>query len=99
MTLIDDGHVDGYLHPMSEYSIATAKDQLPRLIDRMLDGETVTITRRGKPVARVVPIEPPASALPYKIDLDWLRSVREAASTGVEPTIDTVKAMRDDYRY
>lgn len=84
---------------MSEYSIATVKDQLPRIIDRMLDGEPVVITRRGKPVARVVPIEPAASTSPQKIDLEWLRSVREAASTGVAPTVDTVKAMRDDYRY
>jgi prevent-host-death family protein len=84
---------------MSEYSIATAKDQLPRLIDRMLDGEPVVITRRGKPVARVVPIEPATVTPTQKIDLDWLRSIREVASTGVAPTIDTVKAMRDDYRY
>lgn len=84
---------------MSEYSIATVKNQLPRIIDRMLDGEPVVITRRGKPVARVVPIEPAAVTPPQKIDLDWLRSIREAASTGVAPTVDTVKAMRDDYRY
>ena len=84
---------------MSEYSIATVKDQLPRIIDRMLDGEPVIITRRGKPVAHVVPIEPAVAAHPHKIDLEWLRSVREAASTGVAPTIDTVQAMRDDYRY
>lgn len=83
---------------MSEYSIATAKDQLPRLIDRMLDGEPVVITRRGRPVARVVPIEPTPKPQP-KIDLEWLRSVRAAASTGVEPTVDVVRAMRDDYRY
>ena len=84
---------------MSEYSIATVKDQLPRIIDRMLDGEPVVITRRGRPVARVVPIEPTVATPPHKIDLDWLRNVRDAASTGVAPTIDTVKAMRDDYRY
>ena len=84
---------------MTEYSIAAAKDHLPRLIDRMLDGESVTITRRGKPVARVVAIESERSAMPYKVDLDWLQSVRAAASTGLEPTTDTVKAMRDDYRY
>ncbi len=83
---------------MSEYSIANAKDQLPRLIDRMLDGESVVITRRGRPVARVVPIEVAPAPQP-RIDLAWLRAVREAASTGVKPTIDTVRAMRDEYRY
>lgn len=84
---------------MSEYSIATAKDQLPRLIDRMLEGETVVITRRGRPVARVVPIEPATAAPQPPIDLEWLRSIRESVSTGVKPTVDTVRAMRDDYRY
>ncbi len=83
---------------MSEYSIANAKDQLPRLIDRMLDGEPVVITRRGRPVARVVPIEPELTTQP-KIDLAWLRKIREASSTGVKPTDDAVRAMRDDYRY
>lgn len=36
---------------MSETSIAEAKAQLTRLIHRAEQGETVHITRRGKPVA------------------------------------------------
>lgn len=96
---IDDGHLDSYLDCMTEYSIAEAKNQFPRLIDRMLDGDLVTITRRGKPVAQIVPIDPQSETRPTPIDGVWLRSIREAASTGVEPTVDTVKAMRDDYRY
>ncbi|MBU1345498.1 MAG: type II toxin-antitoxin system prevent-host-death family antitoxin [Alphaproteobacteria bacterium] len=84
---------------MSEYSIAHAKDQLPRLIDRMLNGEAVVITRRGRPVARVVPIDPVTADLPHKIDLEWLRSIREAAKTETSGVTDTVKAMREDYRY
>jgi prevent-host-death family protein len=95
---MDNGHQDGYLVGMSEYSIATAKDTLPRLIDRMLEGEPVVITRRGRPVARVVPIEPETAPQP-KVDIAWLRKVREASSTGVAPTADAVRAMRDDYRY
>lgn len=83
---------------MSEYSIAMAKDQLPRIIDRMLDGEAVTITRRGRPVARVIPIEPERPAT-RRIDVQALRRLREAGSTGKTPVIDTVQAMRDDYRY
>ncbi len=34
---------------MSEYSVVEAKAHLSRLIDRALAGESVTITRRGKP--------------------------------------------------
>lgn len=33
-----------------------AKTQLARLLDRVASGETLTITRRGRPVARLVPV-------------------------------------------
>lgn len=49
---------------MGEDSIATARDQRPRLIDRRRDGVSVTITRRGKAVARVVAIDPATDAPP-----------------------------------
>ena len=40
---------------MATYSVADAKNQLPRLIDRALQGEEVVITRRGKPVIELRP--------------------------------------------
>ena len=33
-----------------------AKTHLSRLLDRVAAGETMTITRRGRPVARLVPV-------------------------------------------
>jgi prevent-host-death family protein len=33
-----------------------AKTQLPRLLDSVESGETVTITRHGRPIAKIVPI-------------------------------------------
>ena len=33
-----------------------AKTHLPRLLDRVAHGESLTITRHGKPVARLVPV-------------------------------------------
>jgi len=33
-----------------------AKTHLPQLLDRVAQGESLTITRHGKPVARLVPI-------------------------------------------
>ena len=35
-----------------------AKTHLPALLERVAQGETITITKHGKPVARLVPIEP-----------------------------------------
>ena len=37
-----------------------AKTHLPRLLERVEHGETITITRHGKPIARLVPAEPTA---------------------------------------
>ena len=34
-----------------------AKTHLPRLLDRVARGESLTITRHGQPVARLVPVE------------------------------------------
>jgi len=43
---------------MTTYSVAVAKNTLPKLIDRALKGEEVIITRRGKPVVELRPTSP-----------------------------------------
>ena len=43
---------------MAEYSVADAKNNLPKLIDRALKGEEVIITRRGKAVVELRPASP-----------------------------------------
>ena len=42
---------------MAEASVGSyeAKTHLPQLLDRVEHGETIVITRHGKPVARLVP--------------------------------------------
>jgi prevent-host-death family protein len=40
---------------MASYSVAEAKNRLPSLIDKALEGEDVVITRHGKPVAELRP--------------------------------------------
>ncbi len=40
---------------MSTYSVAEAKNRLPSLIDKAIEGEEVAITRYGKPVAELRP--------------------------------------------
>ena len=41
---------------MDEIGAYEAKTQLPKLLDRVARGESLTITRHGKPVARLVPV-------------------------------------------
>jgi prevent-host-death family protein len=62
--------------PMTEYSVADAKNKLPRLIDRALGGEEVVITRRGKPVIELKPVSqrPSSQTGTY----EWLRARRDA---------------------
>ena len=38
---------------VTSYSVAEAKNTLPKLIDGALQGEEVVITRHGKPVAEL----------------------------------------------
>lgn len=61
---------------MTSYSVADAKNTLPKLIDRALQGEEVVITRHGKPVAELKPVarQPAASTVTYA----WLRSRRHS---------------------
>jgi len=82
---------------MTAYSVAQAKNTLPRLIDRALQGEEVIITRHGKPVAELRAVqqlpEPPRGTL------EWLRAHTRARPgvglTSVE-ILDLVYESKDD---
>ena len=41
---------------MEQIGAYEAKTHLPRLLDRVARGESLTITRHGKPIARLVPV-------------------------------------------
>jgi len=81
---------------MTHYSVAEAKNNLPRLLDRMLAGEQVVITRRGKPIARLEPDTKPDVG--FKIDSEWLDAHRITPASGpIKGSI--VEEMRREYRY
>jgi prevent-host-death family protein len=44
---------------MEPVNVHEAKTHLSRLLDRVAAGEEIVIARAGKPVARLVPYEPP----------------------------------------
>ena len=87
---------------MAEYSIADAKNNFPKLVDRAVAGEEVKITRRGKLVARIVPevpARPPSPDAPRAWnDIEWIRKHRVTPKVQVDAG-ELVRAMRDDYRY
>jgi prevent-host-death family protein len=55
-----------------DYNLSEAKAKLSNLVDRAEAGEEVTILRRGRPVAKIVPLERPRKPL----DLEALRALR-----------------------
>lgn len=81
---------------MARYSVAEAKAQLTKLLVLAEQGEEVTITRRGEPVARIVAQPPPErgkmdmafiDSLTIETenwqDLDWTRLIREMRDEGL----------------
>lgn len=69
-----------------------AKTHLPRLLDEVCGGGTVTITKHGVPIARLVPVEETAS--------DPARVIEElrAARAGVRLGELTLREMIDEGR-
>ncbi len=61
---------------VTAYSVAEAKNTLPKLIDRARQGEEVVITRHGKPVAELRSVQPPPA--PPRGTYEWLRARRDA---------------------
>jgi len=57
---------------MDAVNLSDAKARLSELVERAEGGEEVTITRRGKPVARIVAIDKPRKPL----DIEALRALR-----------------------
>ena len=81
---------------MAHYSVAEAKNGLPKLLDRMLAGEEVVITRRGKAIARLEP--EPSQVQGVVLDMAWIDANRPP-SRKPNDLRDTVREMREGYRY
>lgn len=80
---------------MTDISIAEAKAHFSELVDRAEAGEIVRITRRGKPVARLV-----AEAKKKKrIDVEALRRLTKSSPWQPVSAGEFVRKMRDEDRY
>jgi prevent-host-death family protein len=80
---------------MSQHSVAEAKNKLPELIDRALDGEDIVITRHGRPVAELRSIPAPSRPVTLE-DLDWLAAHRVGKRDPKEDAGTLVSKMRDE---
>jgi len=79
---------------MKQIQFSTAKAQLSELIDDVERGETVQITRHGKPVARLMREEDARRA-------DALRAmaeIRKLRKSAGRATVEEILAWRDEGR-
>jgi prevent-host-death family protein len=83
---------------MDLVSLFDAKNRLSALIDKVEEGHEVTITRRGKPVARLVPVT--SEAEKGRDAVEKLRALRQCiAARGENFSWDELKAYRDEGRH
>jgi prevent-host-death family protein len=76
-------------------NLAEAKARLSELTERAAAGECVVITKRGRPVARLVCAESPRKP----IDVDDLRSVTHGMPRQSESAGKFMRRLRNDSRY
>ena len=80
---------------MVAIKLADAKAQLSELIDRVEAGDSIDITRRGKPVARLTAVARPRRP----IDATLLQALTATMPPQVEDAADLVRSMRDGDRH
>ncbi len=80
---------------MDAISLADAKARLSELLDRVEAGDSIDITRRGKPVARLTAVARPRQ----RIDASQLRALTETMPESAQDAADLVRKMRDGDRY
>jgi len=80
---------------MSTYSVVEAKNRLPALIDKAIEGEQVVITRHGKPVAEIRPTR--------RYDLqaartahEWLKARRDARPAVSITSVELLRQLYED---
>ena len=80
---------------MKTVNLAHAKAHLSELIEQAAAGETICITRRGKPVAQLSA----ATQSRRRIDLAALRALTSRMPRQAEAGGDFIRRMRDEDRY
>jgi prevent-host-death family protein len=80
---------------MTIISLAEAKARLSELVERAAAGETVCITRRGKPVAQLTA----ARQAREPVDVARLKALTDGMTPQTESAGEFVRRMRDEDRY
>jgi prevent-host-death family protein len=78
---------------MEIVNVQEARRHISELLDRVVDGEEVIISRRGVPIARLSPVSARKAEFPDR------RRFRASLPTAALPSSVTVRQLRDDERY
>lgn len=81
---------------MREIQVSDAKARLPQILDDVERGETVVITRHGRPIARLVP-EPPRRQEEIDEAIAAIRALR--ARVGKATTEELLSSRHEGHRY
>lgn len=76
---------------MTSVGAYEAKTHLPALLAKVERGETVTITRHGRPIAKLVPVDVVRPIVDIFVELD---SLREGVTTGESTIRDLIEEGR-----
>ncbi len=80
---------------MKEVALYEAKNKLSALLDEVAAGKEITITRRGKAVARLVPVKPDFDRVKAMQAAKELLEIRKGITLGPDLTI---KELRNEGR-
>jgi len=76
-----------------EINVKEARGKISSLINRVRDGDEVIILRRGKQVARLMPMQIEKKMLPC------LKNFRDSMRVTGEPISTMISSQRDEERY
>src|SRR3954466_11997752 len=85
------GTKPGWDVAMKFFGAYEAKTHLPQLLDRVESGETITITRHGKPVAKLVPASGETAKPDVKEAVEEMKRFRQEHG----PTLGPGLTIRD----
>lgn len=77
---------------MDKVIVSDTKSHLSELLDRIERGERILITRRGKPVAQLIPVAHPRKPMPS------LSSFRAKISKTKTSPLDVLEILRQEGR-
>lgn len=77
---------------MKTVSLAHAKAHLSELLNGVEAGEAVVVTRHGKPVAQITPVQPAKKPIPF----EELARIRESMPYQTVSSLEILRQLRDE---